>query len=73
MNIQIEYSQKILLLENFMQRMRERKNGGFILDGVVTQAERNALYTALQALKVRLQELKLMIGGDEDEKAAGTS
>ena len=64
MNIQIEYSQKILLLENFMQRMRERKNGGFILDGVVTQAERNALYTALQALKVRLQELKLMIGGE---------
>ena len=67
MNIQIEYSQKILLLENFMRRMRERKNGGFILDGVVTQAERNALYTALQALKWRLNDLKLRTGGDEDD------
>ena len=63
MNIQIEYSQKVLILENFMMRMSERKNHGFVIQGIVTQAERNALHTALQALKLRRDKSK--IGGDE--------
>ena len=65
LNIQIEYSQKILLMENLMSRMHERKPHGFKLDGVITQAERNALHTALKLLKDRFYQLKLKSGGDE--------
>ena len=55
-NIQIELSEKLLLLENFMRRMRERKQHGFVLDGVITQSERNALHTAIESLKRHLHE-----------------
>ena len=63
-NIQIDYSTKIILLDNMMQRMRELKNGGFALDGVITQAERNAMFLAFSMLQRRRDELK--VGGDEN-------
>lgn len=68
MNIQIEYSQKILLLENFMRRMRQRKQGDFLLDGIITQAERNALHTAIQSLKLRTDSLKIGNSANELKK-----
>jgi hypothetical protein len=75
MNIQIEHGQKILLLENFMRRMRERKQSGFVLDGVITQAERNALHTAVGALKDKFNRLKLLSkleGGEEDDNMSAS-
>ena len=61
-NIQIDYSNKLILLDNMMQRMRELKNGGFALDGVITQAERNAIFVAISMLQRKRDELK--VGGD---------
>ena len=64
MNIQIDNSNKILILNNFMDRMAERKNYGYVMHGIITQAERNALHSAIKSLKKETANLKL--GGDEN-------
>jgi hypothetical protein len=49
--------------------MRERKQNGFVLDGIITQAERNALHTAVGTLKDKFNVLKLrskLEGGEEN-------
>lgn len=65
MNIQMQYAEKILLMENLMHRMHERKPSGFKLDGIVTQAERNALHTALNLLKDRFNRLRLQADAED--------
>ena len=62
MNEALELSEKVLLLENLLQRitpLRGVNQNSFSLKGTITMAERNAIHTAWRVLRLEVQSRQL--------------